>query len=108
MNRSVLLMTGSLFLLSATPVLSADIQQREGNQEHRIEQGVKKGKLTPQEQERLKNQQEEVEKERQDAMEDGKLTKKEKQQIHHDQNKLGQDIHHKKHNKKNAKNAHPQ
>jgi hypothetical protein len=101
MKRTVLVMSGSLFLLSASPVLSADIEQREGNQEHRIEQGEKKGKLTPQEQERLKNQQEEVEKERQDAMEDGKMTKKEKKQIHHDQNKLGQDIHHKKHNKKN-------
>ena len=106
MNRSILLMTGSLFLLSASPVLSADIEQREGNQEHRIEQGVKKGKLTPQEQERLKNQQEEIEKERQDAMEDGKMTKKEKKQIHHDQNQLGKDIHHKKHNKKNEKNVH--
>jgi hypothetical protein len=102
MKRTVLVMSGSLFVLSASPVLSADIEQREGNQEHRIEQGEKKGKLTPQEQERLKNQQEEVEKERQDAMEDGKMTKKEKQQIHHDQNKLGQDIHHKKHNKKNV------
>jgi CRISPR/Cas system-associated endoribonuclease Cas2 len=101
MNRSVLLITGSFFLLSASPVLSASVQQREENEQHRIDQGVKKGKLTPQEQERLKNQQEEIEKERQDAMEDGKMTKKEKKQIKHDENKLGQDIRHKKHNKKN-------
>jgi len=101
MNRTVLLMTGSLFLLSVSPVLSADVQQREENEQHRIDQGVKKGKLTPHEQERLKNQQEEIEKERQDAMEDGKMSKKEKKQIQHDENKLGQDIRHKKHNKKN-------
>jgi septal ring factor EnvC (AmiA/AmiB activator) len=102
MNRSVLLITGSLFLLSASPVLSASVQERQGNEEHRIEKGVKKGKLTPQEQERLKNQQEEIEKERQDAMKDGKMTKRERKEIQHDENKLGQDIRRKKHNKKNA------
>ena len=102
MNRTVLLMTGSLFLLSASPVLSASVQQREENEQHRIDQGNKKGKLTPQEQERLKNQQEEIEKERQDAMEDGKMSKKEKKQIKHDENQLGKDIHKKKHNAKNA------
>jgi hypothetical protein len=102
MNRGILLMTGSLFLLSVLPVLSADVEQRQENEQHRIDQGTKKGKLTPQEQERLKNQQEEIEKERQDAMEDGKMSKKEKKQIKHDENQLGKDIHKKKHNKKNA------
>ncbi len=102
MKRTILLMAGSFFLMSASPVLSASVQEREENEQHRIDQGAKKGKLTPQEQERLKNQQEQIEKERQDAREDGKVTKKEKKQIHHDQNQLGQDIHKKKHNAKNA------
>ncbi|TML42169.1 MAG: hypothetical protein E6G23_08290, partial [Actinobacteria bacterium] len=49
-------------------------------------------------QQRLENEQGQIEQERKGAMEDGKVTKQERRDICHDQNRLSKDIRRKKHN----------
>ena len=98
MKRIILAATGTVFLLSASPVLSESVQKRATKEEGRIEHGANTGKLTPHEQERLRNQQETIDRERQNAMEDGKVTHRERKEIKHDQKRLSKDIRHKKHN----------
>jgi hypothetical protein len=103
MKRTVLLATGVVFLLSATPGLAKSIKKHEAKEENKIEHGVNKGKITPKEQGRLENQQQNIERERQDAWEDGKMSHRERKDIHHDQKRLDQDIKNKKANARDMK-----
>jgi hypothetical protein len=91
-KRAVLLATGVVFLLSASPGLAKSIKKHEAKEENRIEHGVKKGKITPKEQQRLENQQQNIERERQEAWQDGKMSDRERKDIKHDQKRLDQDI----------------
>jgi hypothetical protein len=91
------------FLASGVPPVLATshhIRHRQAKQQKRINKGVKSGRLTPKEASRLKNEQNLVGIERSQAMLDGKMTKRERTDIRHDQNRLNQDIRHKKHNKR--------
>lgn len=98
-----LLAAGALVAVSASPGLGATIRKKENRQERRIQRGVRSGKITPKEANRLENQQETIEKERQQAWEDGKLTHRERRDIRHDQRRLGQDIRQKKENDKRVR-----
>ena len=102
MKHTVLLATGVMFLLTASSGLCKSLKKHEDKQEHRIEQGVNKGKLTPKEADRLENQQQNIERERQEAWEDGKMSPRERKDIRHDQKRLNKDIHNKKHNERNV------
>lgn len=76
-----------------------NINQREENQQDRIAQGIKSGKLTPGDAAQLEKQQQRIDNKVADDREDngGKLTKKEKQKIRHMQNRASHNIYKEKH-----------
>jgi hypothetical protein len=76
------------------------VDQRRENQQDRIAQGIKSGKLTAGQTAKLENQQKGI---NQQVAADrkangGKLTTGEKKQINHEQNQASKNIYHKKHN----------
>jgi hypothetical protein len=76
------------------------VGQRRENQQDRIAQGIKSGKLTAGETVKLENQQKGI---NQQVSADrkangGKLTSAEKKQVNHEQNQASKNIYHKKHN----------
>jgi hypothetical protein len=78
------------------------VDQRRENQQDRIAQGIKSGKLTAGETAKLENQQKGI---NQQVAADrkangGKLTTAEKKQVNHEQNQASKNIYHKKHNAK--------
>ena len=78
-----------------TPV----VDQRQANQEKRIEQGVKSGELTPKETAKLERGQAKVEKMKEKAEADGKVTAKERKKLAKAQNKQSKKIYKEKHDK---------
>jgi hypothetical protein len=81
-----------------SPVLATSVPKREKKQNHRIERGIKNGKITPKEAQRLHDQQLTIAVERSMAKRDGKITPRERSQEQHDLNALNKDIYRKKHN----------
>ncbi len=79
------------------------IDQRQANQEKRIEQGVKSGELTKKEAARLEKGQARVQKMENKAMADGKISKKEAREIERAQDRQSKAIAHEKHDKQKAK-----
>ena len=79
------------------------IDQRQANQEKRIEQGVRSGELTKKEAARLEKGQARVQKMENKAMADGTMTKKEKARIEHAQDVESRKIAREKHDKQKAK-----
>jgi hypothetical protein len=78
------------------------VDQRRENQQDRIAQGIKSGKLTAGQTAKLENQQKGI---NQQVAADrkangGKLTAAEKKQVNHEQNQASKNIYHKKHNAK--------
>ena len=73
------------------------IDQRQANQEQRIDQGVKSGELTRRETRRLEREQARIEKAETRAQADGKVTKKERGRITHMQDGASKDIKRQKH-----------
>ena len=98
MKGIAIVMAGAFGVATVAPGLTASVKKRETKQENRIEKGVRSGKITPKEENRLENQQETIERERQQAWEDGKMSKRERRDIKHDQKRLGHDIEKKKEN----------
>jgi len=74
---ALVLMTGMAYAQAETPV----IDQRQTNQEQRIDQGVASGQLNERETNRLNKQQEHVNKMEDRAKSDGVMTKKERARI---------------------------
>jgi hypothetical protein len=103
MKTSALVVAGAFLAASACPGLAASVKKREAKQEHRIERGVQSGKITPKEEKRLENQQETIEREREQAWEDGKMSKREHRDIRHDQKRLGHDIRKKTENERRVR-----
>jgi hypothetical protein len=100
MRRSVLMVAATFLVAGTSSGLAGEIKKHEKKEERRIERGEKSGKLTPKEAQRLENQQDVIEKEREQALEDGHVSKRERKDIRHDQKRLSQDIYKKKHNEK--------
>ncbi len=73
------------------------VDQREANQERRIEQGVHSGELTPREAARLERGQRRVERLEARAKADGVVTRRERQALHHAQDDQGRRIYRQKH-----------
>src|SRR4051812_1682903 len=71
--------------------------QRDVNQQQRIEQGLKSGKLTTREAGRLEREEARVERDQSRAMRDGKLTPAEKARLAREQNQVSRDIYREKH-----------
>ena len=79
------------------------IDQRQANQERRIEQGEKSGQLTTKEAARLEKGQARVQKMENKATADGVVTAKERRKIEHAQNQQSRKIYREKHDKQVAK-----
>lgn len=74
---ALVLMTGMAFAEAETPV----VDQRQTNQEQRIDQGIASGQLNDREANRLNKQQEHINKMEDRAKSDGVITKKERARI---------------------------
>ena len=103
------ILTGSLAcMLAAAPAFAADndpgIQQREINQQNRIEKGVESGQLTPKEAGKLEAQQTKIKQreERMAARNGGSLTAKDKAKLTKQQDRASKNIYKKKHNAETA------
>ena len=83
---------------AATPKREEIIDQREVNQQKRIEQGVKSGELTKQETQNLEKREDKIKSDEANAMKDGKMSKKEFKKLEHEENRVSRDIHKKKRN----------
>ena len=79
------------------------IDQRQANQERRIQEGVKSGALNKKEAARLEKGQARIQKMENKAMADGKVTAKERARIEKAQNRESKKIFREKHDKQTAK-----
>ena len=79
------------------------VDQRQTNQEKRIEQGAKSGQLTGKETTKLEKGQAKVQKMEDKAVADGKVTTKEKKKIEHAQDQQSKKITREKHDNQVAK-----
>ena len=89
-----LLMSGMAYAEAETPV----IDQRQANQEQRIDQGVASGQLNKREASRLNRQQKHINKIEDRAKSDGAVTKKERARINAAQNRASRHLAREKHN----------
>ncbi len=80
------------------------IDQRQVNQEHRIDQGIASGSLTQREANRLERGQQHVDNIENRAKADGTVTRQERNRIQHAQNVQGDRIYHQKHDRQHDYN----
>jgi len=73
------------------------IDQRQANQEKRIDQGIASGQLTKRETRRLEKEQAHINRAEDKAKADGSVTAKERKHLTKMQNKASKDIYHQKH-----------
>jgi len=93
-----------LTTIAALPAAAASTQtpavdQRQVNQEARIQQGVQSGQLTPKEDAKLEKAQGKIEADKEKAQADGKVTSKERKKLAKEQNKQSKKISKQKHDK---------
>ena len=94
-----------LALAQTTPSdkAGARIDQRQSNQQQRIDAGVKSGELNQKEAARLEKGQDRVQRMEDKARADGKVDKKEARRIEHAQDNQSKAIYREKHDKQKAK-----
>jgi len=76
---------------------TADVVQRDVNQQNRIEQGLKSGELTTKEAGKLEREESHIDKMESNALKDGKMTNAEKSRIERAENQASKDIYREKH-----------
>ena len=84
------------------PAATPGIDQRQANQQKRIDQGVQSGQLNQREAARLEKGQERVQKMEDKAKADGVVTKKERARLQHAENKQSRHIAREKHDRQRA------
>lgn len=94
----VLLSSLGLTKISLADIGTSRIDQRQENQQERIDQGVESGRLTEREANRLENQQTRLANHEEAAKADGVVTPGERARLTHHQNKANRTISRKKHN----------
>ncbi len=90
--------SSSAFAQATTPKLD----QREANQQQRINQGVASGQLTPRETVRLEKRATRLEANEQRAKADGVVTPAERRRLQREANHNSRKIYHKKHNRRHS------
>jgi hypothetical protein len=99
----------ALLTAAALPVAAQTdtprVDQRQTNQEARIQQGVQSGELTPKETAKLEKGQAKVQAMEDKAKADGTVTAKERAKLAKAQNKQSKKIYKKKHNEKETPKA---
>ena len=98
------IVSAAVFAAFALPALAQTqstprIDQRQANQERRIEQGVKSGQLTPKEAARLEKGQARIQTKENKAVADGTVTAKERARIEKAQDRQSRRIAKEKHDK---------
>ncbi len=102
--RLIVVAAAAAFALPAfAQTNTPNIDQRQANQERRIEQGEKSGALTQREANRLEKGQQHVQNMKQKAAADGKVTAKERARIEKSQDKQSRRIYRQKHDAQTAK-----
>ena len=86
------------------PLATPRIDQRQANQERRIEQGVASGQLTPREAARLEKGEQRIENAEARAKADGQVTQQEGSHLKHMENKESRAIRHEKHDRQRDMN----
>jgi len=94
-----LLMTGMAFAQAETP----GIDQRQANQEHRIDQGIESGQLNQRETNRLEREQNRINRMEDRAKADGVVTDKERSRIGAAQNRASRHIYREKHDRQGSR-----
>jgi hypothetical protein len=79
-----------------------NLDQRQVNQQNRIEKGVQSNQLTAQETLTLEKRAAKLEADKQAAKADGNVTRAERNHLQHEANRNSRKIHHKKHNARTA------
>ncbi len=79
------------------PAATPRVDQREANQQRRIEQGEKSGQLTPREASRLEREQGRIDRAEDRAKADGKVTARERGHLDNMQDRASRDIRREKH-----------
>ncbi|MGB4765604.1 MAG: hypothetical protein WBH09_01700 [Rugosibacter sp.] len=97
---SVTLFTASAMAQTATP----QVDQRQINQQQRIDQGVSSGTLTEKEAARMEHGQTHVENIEDRAKSDGTVTNRERARLHHAQDVQSSRIYRQKHDRQNDMN----
>ncbi len=104
---TITLVAGALSLIAAGVAFASTndprIQQRELNQDKRIDQGVASGQLTPKEAGRVEAQQAKIKQDEARMKADGKLTKKERAKLTREQNRASRTIYRQKHDQQRAR-----
>ena len=84
------------------PLATPRIDQRQVNQEKRIDQGIKSGALTPQEAGKLEKREAKIESDKIAAKADGKVTKAERRKLNREEHHASRAIHRQKHDRQTA------
>jgi hypothetical protein len=103
MNKVMWSVSAASILAVTVAYAQADtprIDQRQANQEQRIEKGLAGGHLTEREANRLSNQQERINRMEDRAKSDGVVSKKERKTLHAAQDRSSRKIAHQKHDQK--------
>ena len=82
---------------ASSPTATPRVDQRQANQQQRIEQGKASGELTKPEARRLQHQHAHIQHAENKAKADGTVTAGERKHLHNMQDKASQRIHHQKH-----------
>lgn len=105
-NRIAALIAAFTLTLAADAALAGTndpgIQQREQNQQQRIDQGVASGQLTPREAGKLDAQQARIQQREARMKADGNLTAAERRKLTREQDRASRNIYRKKHNNRTA------
>ncbi len=94
----------TLLAIPALAQTTSGVDQRQANQQQRIDQGVKSGQLTPNEAARLEKGQDRVQKIEDKAKADGTVTAKERARLHQAQDKQSRQIAREKHDRQRDMN----
>lgn len=95
---------GALAQSAPDPAATPGIDQRQANQEQRIDRGIASGTLTKRETRRLETEQQVIDRAEGKARADGTVTKHERRRLHHMQNHASRDIHRQKHDAQTRRN----
>ena len=100
---AVLILSAPLAAFAQDPS-TPRVDQRQVNQEKRIEQGAQSGSLTQKEAARLEKGQAHVQNIEDKAKADGKVTPKERARLQHAENRQSQNIYREKHDRQHDRN----
>jgi len=103
--RTILAILACAALPVAAQTATPRVDQRQANQEARIQQGVQSGELTGKEAAKLEKGQAKVQKKEDKAKADGQVTQKERAKLAKEQDKQSKKIHKQKHDKQKQATA---